>query len=205
MQNKITDIKQQQKNTARFSIYVDNKYMFSLDDVDLLKEKLSVGQVLTESDVERVKIRSEEGKCMHYALSLVQSRMYTEREIRRKLCLKKYSDDSIEITLSELKRYNYIDDYSYAEMYAKEVEAKFGKLKIKQKLYEKGISSEIIQSILETVDNGNAAVEILKRKWRNLPIDGDDKQKAFRFLAQRGFDFEHAKKAIDTYMEAFYE
>ena len=205
MQNKITDIKQQQKNTTRFSIYVDNRYMFSLDDIDLLKEKLSVGQILTESDIERIKIRSEEGKCMHYALSLVQSRMYTEREMRRKLCLKNFSDDSIEITLSELKRYNYVDDYLFAEMYAREVEAKFGKLKIKQKLYEKGVASEIIQSILENVDNGNAAVELLKRKWRDLPIDSNDKQKAFRFLAQRGFDFDQAKKAIDTYMEAFYE
>ncbi len=205
MQNKITDIKQQQKNQERFSVYVNGQYAFSLDGVDLLKESLSVGQILSESDIERIMMRSESSKCLQTALSLAQSRMYTERDLRKKLSSKGFSEDSVDFSISELKRYNYVNDALFAQMYVSEVKQKYGPLKIKQKLFEKGISSEIIAEALQDVENTDSAVDVLRTKMRNQPISDEDYQKALRFLAQRGFNYEQAKKTIDTYMEAFYE
>ena len=45
---KITSIKQQVKRADRYSIYVDDKYSFSLSEQELLSIKIKVGQEVTK-------------------------------------------------------------------------------------------------------------------------------------------------------------
>ena len=48
---RITGISEQKRSKDRFSVYVDEKYSFSITTDDLLLEKLRVGADLSSNDV----------------------------------------------------------------------------------------------------------------------------------------------------------
>ena len=205
VKNKITDLKQQQNNPHRISIYVDGKYFLGLDETDVLKEKLEIGQALSETDLERLRARSEDAKCLNSSLKLVQSRMYTARELTKKLSLKGFSEEAISYVVSELQYYGYVDDFEYARMYVEETKQKYGPMKLKQKLFEKGVPSDLIEDVLSNIDDSDTVVALLRTKMRRNAIMQEDVPKILRFLAQRGFSYDKSKKAIDTYMEEMNE
>jgi hypothetical protein len=49
---KITDIKQQVKRQARYSIFVEGKYAFSLSEPELMKSGIQIGRDYTEEELE---------------------------------------------------------------------------------------------------------------------------------------------------------
>ena len=199
--NKITDLIQQTNHSDRFSVYINGNFSFGISELDLLKFSLKVGNELSDDELDEILCTIDETKCQDYANSLVCARMYTKRELSRKLSGKSFSDDVISRVLKKLEEYGYVDDKAYTELYISEMKQKFGLYKLKQKLYEKGISSDIIEHCLNDLDNADVAVSYLRIKFRNQTIGVDEKQKALRFLAQKGFAYDDAYDAIRTYME----
>lgn len=203
MTNKITDITEQVKNKGRFSVFINGEFSFGISDFDLLRLSLKVGQEISDEYLQEIISSLDESKCLEYASSLVTSKMYTEKNIRDKLKTKGYSTLSINNAINKLKEYKYIDDYFYAETYIDETKHKFGAYKIRQKLYEKGVPSSIIDACMVEFENSDCAVNILKTKLRgNIPLK-EDIPKLLRFLAQKGFSYDESKKAIDDCMEEF--
>lgn len=201
--SKITDIVAQVNNKERCSVYLDGKFVFGIGELDLLKFSLKIGQELSDSEIRTILNAVDETKCQDYANSLVCARMYTERELRKKLEQKQFSSEIINDVVLNLKEYRYIDDRNYAEMYISESKQKYGIYKIKQKLFEKGVSPEIIDDCLSEFSNTETAVSQLKIKLRCKPLLKEDEQKMLRFLAQKGFSYDEAHEAIRVYMEEF--
>ena len=203
MMNKITDITQQTNHKDRYSVYIDGKFAFGISDFDLLKLSLKVGQELSNNELQEIMYTLDETKCQDYANSLVCARLYTEKEIKKKLVAKKFSVEVIKAVIQKLAEYGYINDRAFAEAYVSETKQKYGVYKIRQKLYEKGVPEKIIDECLEELDNKGVAVNQLKIKLRNKRIITEDKQKLLRFLAQKGFAYDEAHDAIRIYMEEF--
>lgn len=65
---KITAIKAQVKNPERVSIYVDEKYAFSLNHAQLLDLKIRIGLELDDAHLAELKKASELGKAYERAL-----------------------------------------------------------------------------------------------------------------------------------------
>ena len=201
--NKITDITPQTNHKDRCSVYINGKFAFGISDFDLLRLSLKTGQELTEAELDEIMYALDETKCQDYANNLVCARMYTEKELKKKLVAKKFSEKVIKTVLSRLSEYGYIDDKAYAEAYIAEVKQKYGVYKIRQKLFEKGVPDRVIDECLAELDNKDTAVNQLKIKLRNKPVRAEDKQKMLRFLAQKGFAYDEAYDAIRIYMEEF--
>ncbi len=88
---KITSIKQQVKRTDRYSIFVDEKYTFSLSEAALLESKLVNGQELSEEQVGKYKQLSADDKLYNLTLRYVAMRPRTNWEIKTYLERKKAS------------------------------------------------------------------------------------------------------------------
>jgi hypothetical protein len=93
---KITSIKQQVKNPERVSIFVDNKYEFSLSLDELVKYKLKNNDELTAADVKKYKKISADGKLRGRSLEWLMNRPHSEREFRDYLYRKKAEPDQID-------------------------------------------------------------------------------------------------------------
>lgn len=71
---KITALKQQVKNPERVSVFVDEKYEFSLSLDEVVKHKIKNGDELDKADVKKFKKISEDGKLRARALEWLLNR-----------------------------------------------------------------------------------------------------------------------------------
>ena len=201
MANKITAITPQANHTDRYSVFVNDKFAFGISTFDLLSLSLKEGSSLSDIEYKEVLNSLNESKCQDYANSLVSVKMYTEKKLRQKLKEHNFSEDTINTVVLRLKEYGCVDDAVYAEMFVNEAKQKYGVYKIRQKLFERGVPSEIIDEALTCLDNLDTAVLHLKTKLRSTPFKDEDIPKLLRFLAQKGFCYDDAKQALNKYME----
>ncbi len=154
-------------------------------------------------------------KLTEYALRLISKKRYTVEEMRKKLealaskLLSKRDESEepleppIELVIERLRELDYLNDQSYLQNYIAD-RIRFrprGEFMIRQELRRKGIDKKLLDDYLmtEKVDELGAAKKLLeskKRRWMNENIQ-KQKEKAYRFLASKGFKPDNIYKAVD--------
>src|SRR5258707_739428 len=110
---KITAIKQQVKQTTRYSIFVDEKYAFSLSESALITSQLHGGQELTTAELASLKDQSAIDKAYNRVLNLVVRRQRSEGEIRDYLRRKDYDGEVAEGIITRLRAIGLADDRAF--------------------------------------------------------------------------------------------
>lgn len=197
---KITQLKAQVKNPDRVSIYVNEKYSFSLTLDQLLTEKLKKGDVLDDARLEQLKKLSGEGKLRARALEWVMGRPHSAYELRQYLYRKKAEKEHSESVVQEFIDKGYINDEAFARWFAEGRQRKNKSTRaIKSELMSKGVSPVTIQNIvteLETTDE--QALQTLVSKLSNRSRYAD-KDKLTRYLISKGFSYADVKQALDSH------
>ncbi len=196
---KITQLKAQVKNPDRVSIFVDDKYSFSLTLDQLLTEKLKKGDELDSQRIDELKRLSGEGKLRARALEWVMGRPHSTYELRQYLYRKKAGKEQIEAVVQEFMDKNYINDESFARWFA---EGRMRKNKstraIKVELSSKGVSPVTIQNIVTELETSDGrALQTLVNKLSNRPRYSD-RDKLTRYLISKGFSYADVKQALDS-------
>ena len=125
-------------------------------------------------------------KALHY----LTYKMRSEFEVRQFLEEKYEADfESIEEIIEYLYSYNYLDDEKFARAFVKDKLnfSPVGRYKLTHDLNEKGISSEIIEIVLEDYLDDAQEVEIAKKLLAKKGRLDEDEQKNKRYLYNRGF------------------
>lgn len=146
------------------------------------------------------------------ALRFLSYRPRSEQEIRNKLKEKRAESEIIEKIVAKLKKYNFINDLEFAKKWAEEriqFKPRSWRL-IKIELRHKGISEEIIESIIHDsqfmiqsdLEQAEKLVEKRITRFRNKFGMTREKiyEKLGRYLASKGFDWDTIKKSIDEIM-----
>src|SRR5581483_2757926 len=146
---KITAIKQQIKNPERVSIFVDNKYEFSLSLDELVKHRLKNNDELDKADVKKFKKISADGKLRARALEWLMNRPHSEREFRDYLYKKKVEPEQTDTLVGEFTDKGYLDNPKFAGWFT-ELQARRGKSDraIRSELFKKGIGRELVDEVL---------------------------------------------------------
>lgn len=199
----ISEIKEYDKKRKKI-VLEDSAESFLLYDGELRALSLKEGDEL--SDLQRQKIIEEilKPRAKKKVLYYLKDSDKTSAQIRLKLRQGLYPPEVIDDALSFLERHRFVDDRRYAETYAEELKGKKSRREIIAKLKERGISGSDIQEVLENLEPEDeyAACEKalrgrLGRKAREL--NDAEKQKAYAFLARKGYAFdaiEHAFRAL---------
>ena len=212
---KITSIQQQKKNPERVSIFLDDKFAFGLDskflvDFDLFKDK-----ELGEQDIGKI-VRKDLGeKIKSRVLNLIARRPRSEKEIRDYIERKfyegkfdvedQYRENLVESVIEPLKEYKYVDDEAFARWYVNNrVEFKpRGKRVLKVELKLKGISDDIISTVLSFEDGAELemANRLAEKKLRTLSRLDESKQreKLIAFLQRKGFGWDVISSVTVSY------
>src|ERR1700751_4072679 len=111
---KITAIKAQVKRSGRFSVFVDEKYNFSLSEGALLESKLRLGQELSREEVGKYKQLSADDKLYSNALHFTALRPRSTWEIEQYLKRKQASPTLTQKILSKLSKSGLINDEDFA-------------------------------------------------------------------------------------------
>ena len=99
--------------------------------------------------------------------------------------------------VKELKAGDFLNEPRFAETYVRsKLKEKWGKLKIRQGLYQKGIDADVIQEQMDQIED-EQYMEIVRatvEKWKRLNSqESDNRPKLIRHMLSKGF-------AMDDFM-----
>lgn len=187
------EIKRQEKNKKRFSIFHGGEYLFSVSEYTYFKENLSDG--METDDVDALKIRCNTSEFMNYALNIMSRHIYTKKSLKEKLLLKGCDIKSAEIIINELTEKNILSDNTYKEnfIYESQKYKKNGIKRIKNELYLKGITAEDEDFDYELEE------ENLKELVGILILKEKDEKKIINKLINKGYNFSKILNEIKNY------
>lgn len=198
----ITKIEAQKRSKDRVNIYVDEEYFMAVYAELVYTHSLKKGMEIDKNSLESLLHDEMYMKAKNKALSILSKSDQSEKKLREKL-LNDYDENIVEEVIEFLKGYKLIDDNLLAEKIVHDNMnlSKFGKNKIKQNLYNKGIAASDIQDAISQIDPDeeyeNAKYLAEKRLKR---LKGEDKnkinQKIYQHLAYKGFNYDIIKRVL---------
>lgn len=195
---KITSIKQQERLKGRYSIFVDEKYAFSLSADALLGERLTTGQELDESQLKAYKKLSADDKAYGLALAYAVRRMRSEWEFRDYFRRKQYDPELAEQILEKLTGHGFVDDAKFAEAWVRNrrMLKPVSKRRLVQELKQKRVADDVIEQVLaeDETDERTVLQELVAKKRQQTKYHDD--LKLMQYLARQGFSYDDIQRAL---------
>lgn len=199
----ITKIESQKKRDDRVNIYVDEKFFMAIYKELVFTFNLKKGQEIDPNYLKSILDDEMYMKAKNKALSILSKASQSEKQIKQKLA-KDYEEDTIDRVIEFLQKYKFVDDEDLASRIVNtNVNLnKYGKNKIKQNLYNKGIDKSIIENAIDEIDTDKEfenAFYLGKKRYERLK--NEDQRKAYQkignHLAYKGFNYDIIKKVLN--------
>lgn len=214
--SKVTSVEPQKKNSHRFNIFLDGEFAFGADEDLVVDHRLVIGKIIGPEDLEKILLDAEIGKLMERIYGLSNIRQRSEKEIRdflkrisfkRKIKgIEEISPIVIESTIDRAIKKGLINDEQFAKAWVEARGKKYGPIRIKQELLQKGIDREIIEEVFRQQPTGNSEEVVQKllekrlERWKNLdPMHF--RKKAYDYLLRRGFRYDLVKSIIENFIK----
>ncbi len=174
---------------------------------DLKRYSLSEGAELSNTQLKLLMEEILPYRAKSRCMKLLQSKDYTEAEIRNKLRGDGYPETVIEIAVEYLYSFHYLDDARYAEAYYRSRCVRKSKKQIIIELQQKGINKELIVDTLERVCSDSPEEDelqcilklLVKKKYNDGEADIKEREKVKAYLFRKGFQIDN----INTCMRNF--
>ena len=196
---------QQKNHSNRYNCFLENDERISITDDLIFKFDLSSGKDLSEEELTKLKSEADKAFTREKALELLSLREHGSGELRTKLLQKGYEKAHIAEVIEYLKEKNYLNDERFADLYSQELiqRKQLGPMKVKEKLFHRGIASQVINSILLNYDRDiqieNCRYHVEKKyKSKTIFETREEKAKAIRFLQGKGFSWDVIKAVMDN-------
>ena len=201
---KITAIKVQQRDNARVSIYIDEKFAFGLHMDIQLDHRLKAGDVLDEATIAQLLKEDETRKAITAALNLISYRPRAAGELRSKLREKGYAPEAVDAAVARMQELDYLDDEAFAERWVESRQASRPRSErmLKRELAQKGVDKETIERAIEEagVDELGDALALARKKYESLRNEERDVRyrRLSGFLGRRGYGYDVIRQVMET-------
>lgn len=193
--SRIIKITVQKHHSDRFNCFLDSGERITVSADMIIRFGLSRDKDLSASERSDLEKEADYYFTREKALFLLSLRDHSSMELRRKLYQKGYNKTAIDASLAYLEEKNYLNDERFAAMYFRElVNIKhLGPLKIREKMYEKGVKKDILEPLLleKHDEDWQASCKFHARK--KIIHESDPrkyKEKMTRFLMGKGFSWQ---------------
>ena len=183
----------------KIHISIDGEYALTVDEMYFASLYLKDGQEISGEEYavleETVNIR----RAYNCAVSLLSRRDHSKAELLRKLKEKGFAEGSQQ-AIEKLEQSGYIDDERFCRLYASELMRLkgYGKRRIEQELYLKGVDREIIKGVMDEISfDTDKLSDIIKRKYLAKMNDEKGRQKAFNGLLRLGYSYSEIRDALE--------
>jgi len=192
------------KKKAYFKVETTIGY-FLISESMIVKYLILKGKSFTEEEFTEILNDISKDKYFSKVLNYISYQMRSEKEIKDYLLEKEASHEIVDYIIERLKTLNYLSDELLSEMILKEcIRKQKGPKVLENKLFSKGITSDIIQNVLKnyTDDIQNEIIDSISLKFidsnTKLPIK-KQKQKLQSKLIYNGFDSYLVNAKINSY------
>ncbi len=194
----VTSLVKQTKGRAK--ICLDNGADFVLYKKEYESYGIEEGAELSDAQYQEIYSEILISRCKKRALHLLEKQDRSEKNLREKLKEGGYSDDIVEITINYINDYGYLDDARMAASHIRFYQESRSRQRLKQDLIGKGISSEVIERVLDeeyTADEQELIEKLLiKKSYDKENATYEERGKMYRFLAGRGFSSDAIGRAL---------
>lgn len=174
---------------------------------DLKRYSISKGVELSNTQLKLLMEEILPYRAKSRCMKLLQSKDYTEAEIRNKLRGDGYPEKVADIAVEYLYSFHYLDDKRYVEAYYSSRCVRKSKKQIILELQQKGINKELIVETLAGVcsdspeeDELQCILKLLaKKKYNDCEADIKEREKVKAYLFRKGFQIDN----INTCMRNF--
>ena len=198
----ITKIEAQKRSKDRVNIYVDEEYFMAVYAELVYTHSLKKGMEIDKESLENLLHDEMYMKAKNKALTILSKSDQSEKKLKEKL-LNDFDENIVEDVIDFLKGYKLINDNLLAEKIVHDNMnlSKFGKNKIKQNLYNKGIATSDIQDALSQIDPDDEyenAKYLAEKRLKRLKSEDKNKinQKIYQHLAYKGFSYDIIKRVL---------
>lgn len=185
----------------KYKVYLDEQFAFVLYKGELSRYMIQENQELSQEIIDKIKTEILMKRAKLRALHLLNLMDRTEEQLRTKLKQDLYPEDIVEIAMQYVKSFGYIGDLSYAKRFVESRQKSKSKLEIKMSLLQKGISKEIVQSVLEECYDGQDEISAIQKLIEKKGYSGEtasdtEKKKLYGYLLRKGFRHEDIRQVI---------
>ncbi len=181
------------------NIFLEGEYVFSLPRI--LAAELSVGQSLTDEEVERLRERDAQEEAYQQGLRLLSRRPRSERELRDYYARRRTPETVQAAALSRLQQAGLMDDGGFARFWVENRQAFRPKsaVALRAELRRKGVAPETAQAALAGLDEPAAAEQAARQGARRLrgAQAEEFRRRLEGYLARRGFDYTIIRTVVE--------
>lgn len=191
-----------QRNKKFVNVYLDGKFEFGIDLDNLYKFGIKVEKNFSQEEIDEIIHAANFNKTLNKLLNFATLRPRSYKEINDWFFKKKTEKQIQEKLISKLEKLGLLDDEKFAKWWIRQrIEFKpRSKRALKFELLKKGISSNVIDSVLRNteIDELELAKKLTETKLRSLERYDDEvrKKKLTNFLMGKGFSWNIVKEVL---------
>lgn len=185
-------------------LYIDGEAAVKIDAEIFLRSKLKPGDELTDEELHELIQASDRRRAQEKALYLLEHRSHSKKELADKIARTAASKEAAQAAAEHMEELGLIDDEAYARDLARYLftRKRFGTMRVKQELKQKGIDSLLIDELIEEYGSESEALdnigEILNRKYFGWQNDEKQKRRAFAALQRLGYSYGLIRQAMQA-------
>lgn len=198
---KISKISHQTTHRDRYSIFIDGKYSFALNESTLLDQKLYKGQALNSQQLKDLKKLAANDRTYINSLRYLALRPRSSWEVEIYLKRKQSDEALIKKILNKLSEIGLIDDEAFSRSWinSRQLLKPSSQRRLVLELRQKHISDAIIQKVLANnqTDDLSTLRQLIQIKRRQAKYRNDN-LKLMQYLARQGFNYGDIKAALSV-------
>lgn len=177
--------------SGRYLVSLDDGSSFPLYGKELDAFGITLDGALEDKAYEVIMGELLPKRARQKAMHLLEVMDRTEQQLRQKLEGCGYPPEIVDQAVEYVRSYHYIDDVRYAESYIEFRKSSRSVMKLRQELYQKGISGEDFEEALSHIEAPDEAQQIRawaeKKKFRPEEADRRETERFFQFLLRKGY------------------
>lgn len=189
----------------KIHIYVDEEYRATVDSDYWYSEKYRNYKEINEEELTELLDSVSFRRTYNKGLDLLSRRPYGVKELIKKLCEKGHEKDASQKACERLLELGLLNDEEYARILSDDLinRKNYGIKRVKQELAFRGISREIIENTIDSLDNDaeNRIILVIKKKYLNKLNDEKGRKRAIDGLMRLGFSYSDIKSALKQVSE----
>lgn len=183
----------------KIHLLLDGEYKITTDIDFWAEHYIKDGTEIDEDEWDALVEKINDKKAVNKCYDLLSRRDHSVKELRDKL-LRTVDERSAEKAIAKMLEYGYLDDEKYARTLMNHLvnNKKMSVSFIRQEMYKRGLSSEIIADVFEETEIDSVAniKELISGKYRAKLLNENGKEKVISALMRKGFNYGDIKAAF---------
>ncbi len=183
----------------KIHLLIDDEYQITTD-IDFWAENfIKDGTEIDDDEWQELVDKINYKKAVNKCFDLLSRRDHSVKELKTKL-LRTVDEDNAQRAIDRMLELGYLDDEKYAQNLLKHLieDKKMSRAFIKQEMFKRGVSSDIVSNLLEDIeiDNVSSVVDLILTKYSTKINQENGVEKVIAALMRKGFSYSDIKEAI---------